>query len=399
MKPSISFQQHTIDSLVEKYSNHVDRDIKFYRKDEGYKFKAVETFKKEFNLNAKDFHGMMEKALEDAHNLVQSAQYFPKRMLLKFIKHDPQFMRRELGQLLNGQKPVADRIDAFKINVEKKLKKPNEKTYFDYRFLSFLLASHHPNLYFYVKSSEYKEFAEIIGHELVINGSQGERYRELLGFAEALRESLKANSRFGVTHKKITQGLNYKDESLSWGTFDFIYNVVHRKDLPTEEIKTKSRWLKKIGMLTEEQQETLVLEDEIQEELQGKSKEELLEEARKFKSLKKGYSEKEGRYKVRRDDVTQKIRVRIIEDYKCQVCGFTLEYRDFRGKKKKYIQVDHIIEKIRGGTEELGNLWVLCPNCHIKKTIGVILIDPENKIVKENGKILQIRDNHLDWWS
>jgi predicted restriction endonuclease len=152
-------------------------------------------------------------------------------------------------------------------------------------------------------------------------------------------------------------------------------------------------------MLTEEQQETLVLEDEIQEELQGKSKEELLEEARKFKSLKKGYSEKEGRYKVRRDDVTQKIRVRIIEDYKCQVCGFTLEYRDFRGKKKKYIQVDHIIEKIRGGTEELGNLWVLCPNCHIKKTIGVILIDPENKIVKENGKILQIRDNHLDWWS
>lgn len=59
--------------------------------------------------------------------------------------------------------------------------------------------------------------------------------------------------------------------------------------------------------------------------------------------------------------------------------------------------MDHIIEKSKGGGESFDNLWVLCPNCHAKKTRGVITIDPIKKMVKEKGKVITIQDNHLDW--
>jgi len=37
----------------------------------------------------------------------------------------------------------------------------------------------------------------------------------------------------------------------------------------------------------------------------------------------------------------------------------------------------------------------LCPNCHEKKTKGVIKVDFERKLVTENNQPIKIRDNHL----
>ena len=60
------------------------------------------------------------------------------------------------------------------------------------------------------------------------------------------------------------------------------------------------------------------------------------------------------------------------------------------------IHVDHIIEKSDKGSENLKNLWVLCPNCHAKKTCGVITIDLMTKRVSEGGREVKLlKDNHL----
>jgi len=57
--------------------------------------------------------------------------------------------------------------------------------------------------------------------------------------------------------------------------------------------------------------------------------------------------------------------------------------------------VDHIIEKSDGGDESLNNLWVLCPNCHVEKTRGVITIDLEKGVVKKREKTIDINNKHL----
>lgn len=84
-----------------------------------------------------------------------------------------------------------------------------------------------------------------------------------------------------------------------------------------------------------------------------------------------------------------------IEEYTCQVCGFYTEYLKSNGKRGWIIEVDHIIEKSKEDSEDLNNLWVLCPNRHAKKTYGVITIDVEKKFVTEKGELISITDNHL----
>jgi hypothetical protein len=95
--------QENIADYVGSYVEHVLKDLDFYQKDEGYKFEAVATFQKKFNLKSKNWLSMIERALKDAGNLVQSGQYFPKGMLLHYIQTDETFVRKEFEKLLVGK--------------------------------------------------------------------------------------------------------------------------------------------------------------------------------------------------------------------------------------------------------------------------------------------------------
>jgi len=139
------------------------------------------------------------------------------------------------------------------------------------------------------------------------------------------------------------------------------------------------------------------LSDTVDEKNEEKSKEELLEEARNFTQSGESHKLTTKPVKIRIEDVAQKRRVAAIEDFTCQVCEFQCGYIDNKGKQRWVIEVDHIIDKSDGGGELLDNLWVLCPNCHAKKTRGIIKIDPSTKTVTENGISVLRRDNHLGW--
>jgi len=102
--------------------------------------------------------------------------------------------------------------------------------------------------------------------------------------------------------------------------------------------------------------------------------------------------------KVRIENRTQKRLVARKEGWACQICNWSLDYTNKSGKTVKRIDVDHIIEKSDGGGEEVSNLWVLCPNCHVKKTLGVITIDPKKKLIQEKGQAVELHhDSHLGW--
>lgn len=58
-----------------------------------------------------------------------------------------------------------------------------------------------------------------------------------------------------------------------------------------------------------------------------------------------------------------KLRLRILarDLYLCQHCLTN-------GRPTQATQVDHIIPKAKGGTDDDGNLQALCPECHDQKT-------------------------------
>jgi 5-methylcytosine-specific restriction endonuclease McrA len=388
--------QENIADYVGSYVEHVLKDLAFYQKDEGYKFEAVATFQKEFNLKSKNWLSMIERALKDASNLVQSGQYFPKRMLLHYIQTDEKFVRKEFQNLLEGKENIVRRIDDFIYNFQKKFQPSGryKQSYFDYRFLSFFLASYKPDKYFYVKSSDYKKFAKQIRFDLDTSGKEpGEKYREFAELAEITREALRVNDEFKEVHQKIVSKFDFKDPDLSWGTYDFIFNV--SRERWKEKIVIGEKREKRLSDFREYYRDTTDDEEKIESQISGKSAQELLEEGKAFKPPSASYVEKVGHYKVRLESAKQKRRVKELNNYSCQICGFSFVYKDAKGRDRKYAQVDHIIDKSDNGTEELSNLWVLCPNCHAQKTLGVIVVDKNKKQVSRNGEKVKFIPGHL----
>jgi 5-methylcytosine-specific restriction endonuclease McrA len=81
--------------------------------------------------------------------------------------------------------------------------------------------------------------------------------------------------------------------------------------------------------------------------------------------------------------------------YTCQVCGWSMTWTDRAGRSRRYIHVDHILDKAGAHGEECHSLWVLCPNCHARNTYGLILIDLLKHQVLVEGREVSIRDHHL----
>lgn len=392
--------EKNINEYVVKYSKYILRNPEFYKKDEGYKYQAVATFRKHFDLDAKNFAEMLEQSLADTRNLIQSGQYFPLKMLLKYAKKDPKFVQREFAGLFSGDKNIYENIDTFIDHFEEHFQEKNIQSYFDYRFVSFFLAAHQPEKYIHVKAKEYKAFADMVGYELIISGTPGQRYRVLFEFADLIRSILKTNQEFKKVHKQVTDPFEYKDSSLSWGTDDFIFNVARRLGSAfNEEAKRAVKRNNEIQCSKIEELEDMLVEDGLIEVEKKRGKEEIAKLIRDFKPLAKAYTEKEGNYRVRHDSDSQKVRIKIIENYECQVCGFSFEYVSDDGTKRKFAHADHIVDKSDGGTEVADNIWILCPNCHAKKTLGVITVNLKNNKICENDKEIRLHhNNHLSWY-
>ncbi len=143
---------------------------------------------------------------------------------------------------------------------------------------------------------------------------------------------------------------------------------------------------------------SVIKEETIEDEKEQTSKTQLLAEALEFQSSTESHRINLSPHKIRVENRKQKKRVAALEDYACQVCNWSLEWKNSKGKKAYRIDIDHIIEKRDEGGEELNNLWALCPNCHVKKTLKVIKIDPAARTITENGVKLKLHhDNHLGW--
>lgn len=129
--------------------------------------------------------------------------------------------------------------------------------------------------------------------------------------------------------------------------------------------------------------------------IQESSLEDILQKAKMFVDYKEQFRE-EYSIKIRHESKMQKERIARIEDYTCQICGFRQSYVNANGRTRYIIEVDHIVEKSQGGGETVNNLLVLCPNCHAKKTYGLIKVNPDYTI-EENGRQRPLmQDRHLN---
>ena len=137
------------------------------------------------------------------------------------------------------------------------------------------------------------------------------------------------------------------------------------------------------------------LSQSIDAKLEDLTDAQLIDLAKRYVPQEEQYKETIGRKRVRKESQQQKRIVAKMYDFTCQVCGFRESYIKKDGSPGYIIEIDHIVEKSQGGDEQLQNLWTLCPNCHAKKTRGIIKVDTENRLVTDNEAPIAFTDKHL----
>lgn len=225
--------QQKIKEWVDMYLNHIKEItpvVHVSDEKEGYKFKAVDIFQQNFDINAKDFVSMIDKAIV-SNNLVMSSWYYPRKMLLIFAKEYLQETKTAIENLFNEDLPVAERIDKTKeifdhlVADYNKQHQENFQHFIKVRFLSVLLSYRYPEKYNALKPREWRDFCNFIDDEFLIpkGASNGEQYNVFSSHVEALRQYIKDLPAIIEFKKQFTVGLKFQDEEFRWMAQDIIF--------------------------------------------------------------------------------------------------------------------------------------------------------------------------------
>lgn len=93
---------------------------------------------------------------------------------------------------------------------------------------------------------------------------------------------------------------------------------------------------------------------------------------------------------VYKRDAYQMALIKKYRNFECQFCFTKILKKD----GNYYIEACHIIPKSKGGSDELNNILILCPNCHKLFDLGdrrEILHNNKKYIVEINKKIYEIK--------
>ena len=60
---------------------------------------------------------------------------------------------------------------------------------------------------------------------------------------------------------------------------------------------------------------------------------------------------------------------------RCEYCGLPQEFSGLR------FHIEHIVARQHGGTDDLGNLALACPECNFQKGTNLTSVDPETGLV------------------
>jgi len=235
--------------------------------EEGYKFKSVETFQKNFDIGAPDLASMLERSIEQ-NNLVAGAMYFPKRMLLYFAQDYPEDTRKALKLLFDESRDVnvhlteaENAFDQLLAKREKAIGKTGT-SFIGLRFLSLLLSFRYPDKYNAIKPREWKVFCRYVDDDFAIPNLTpvGEQYKMFEPYIEALRQYIKKLPQIQELKEKLTRGLSFNDDEFRWMAQDVIYVTARRFAKEKDDKATGHPVLAEEDVITDESLEEPAIE-------------------------------------------------------------------------------------------------------------------------------------------
>jgi 5-methylcytosine-specific restriction protein B len=104
-------QESKMEHYLELYEDFIHKS----EYDELYKWEAIQNFKNHWDLEADNFETMFDRSYQPENcNLWASGRYYPRKMMMEFIGHNPDTVRNMFRELYNETRALLDRISQFK---------------------------------------------------------------------------------------------------------------------------------------------------------------------------------------------------------------------------------------------------------------------------------------------
>lgn len=229
--------RQAVKSYIEEYKRHFGQ----VHDQEIYKWRAIKQYRDNFDIDATSVYENLELSLSKAGNLLDSGQYFPKRMLLKNAGESPEEIREMFNTLYDEDFDILNRVENFRSNFQN-LNRANFfelKDYQDHRAILVYLTLYYPERYFFYKFRMFKDFAEKIEFTYKPISGQIENIGQYHNLCELVRYEIEGDQELLNLHENRLDTECYRDTNHNVLTQDFIYAVVRHLERPEIIKKTE----------------------------------------------------------------------------------------------------------------------------------------------------------------
>lgn len=220
-----------IKNYIEKYKKDFDRIHNM----EIYKWKAVKQFQDSFNIDTEDFYSMLSESLSKTYNLMDSGQYFPRRMILRNVEKAPDEIRELFQELFDQSEERIERIQQFSKSIKKLNAKyfGNEglKDYQDDRAIIVYLNLKYPEDNYFYKFGMFNKLVEKIDYYYVPKRGEISNVIQFYSVCDIIKDYLKADNELIKLHHGRLGADDYSDINFNILTQDFIYAVTNHLEL------------------------------------------------------------------------------------------------------------------------------------------------------------------------
>lgn len=231
MRKQDMFNKARFDQAIFAYK----KDFRKHWEDEKYKWEAIKQFQDNWDIDASSFHSMLEKSTEKAYNLLTSAYYFPRGMLLGFAKDEPEKVREMFRFLFNETVDVEVRVSDFIVKSEElrvSLYGDTAKNHYqNTNSISTYLWLQYPDKYYIYKYSEFKSVARYLNNSFIPKkSSKVDQMVKGFKFYDELCNELKNDNELISMFESYLLDDTYKDPEHKTLTIDFGYYISHHMD-------------------------------------------------------------------------------------------------------------------------------------------------------------------------
>ncbi len=211
----------TINEMIKAYKE----DFTARDKEERYKWQAVGTYKRGWNIDAPDFAPMLSAAFGETANLLRSGNYCPYERLIAFAEKEPETVRSLFKTLYDENLSFEKRCSRFQKGFNEYYKPQNLEHYQDLHAISVYLTCEYPEKYYIYEDSVVKELIKQIEFECdsIDTMSDAKKMELLLNLYDVVLEVVKQDDALQKMSMARLDETCYPDEDFHMLTHDIIY--------------------------------------------------------------------------------------------------------------------------------------------------------------------------------